>query len=508
MRPGRRSRRLLVWGTDANTARGAVPRAPEEPVADERKPFTTAVGLLRRTTPFLLLNAMVYAGFFLAIVAWLAAFGGLAAFFANRIEVLAFIFLLIAIGGPGALLALARRYLLYLVQGAHIAAATTLFLHGSIPDGQGQVAYGRAEVRKRFRDVSILFAVDRAVHGVVSAFTRKFVRIADMLPLGNAVSNLARIGATIVNRSVSYVDEAILSYAIAKEEDNVWRSARHGVILYAQSYKPILGAAVKIWLLGKVAFVALLIILGIPGVLLLLTFDAVWFQVVVFVAVVMLAWLIMAATYEPFAAVYTLVTYHRAIEGVEVNAVWDQRLQQVSKRFKEIVGKAQQGGGGPDPLDTATVPQEAMQLNDPNASPPDSSGPTGGGGGAGAGGNPLAGLRSASRGGGIGGMVGGLLSQVGQQSSPGQQPAQQPSPESPPAAQGPQPAPQAPPQAPAEPSAPPQAPPQGQQPPPSAAPAPQTPPAADPPSGTPEDDDGPGSASGSAPPPPPPPAGP
>ncbi|MFU8841267.1 MAG: hypothetical protein ACNA8R_11185 [Nitriliruptoraceae bacterium] len=385
-------------------------------MADERKPFTIAVGLLRRTTPFLLLNAVVYAGFFLLIVAWLAAFGGLAAFFANRIEVLAFLFLLIAIGGPGALLALARRYLLYLVQGAHIATATTLLFDGQIPEGQGQVAYGRAQVQSRFRDVSILFAVDRAVHGVVSTFTRSFVRIADMLPLGNAVSNLARLGATIVNRSVSYVDEAILSYAIAKGEANVWRSARHGVILYAQAYKPILGSAVKIWLLGKVAFIALLLVLGIPAVLVLLAFDAVWFQVVVFVAVVMLAWLIMAATFEPFAAIYTLVTYHQATEGVEVNAVWDQRLQQVSKRFKEIVGKAQQGGGGPDPLDTATVLPETMQLDGPNAraATPSTGGP--GGGGATGGGNPLAGLRSAGRSGGLGGMVGGLLSQVGQSS--------------------------------------------------------------------------------------------
>jgi hypothetical protein len=339
-------------------------------VADERKPFTIAVGLLRRTTPFLLLNAAVYAGFFLAILAWLGIFGGMAAFFANRIEVLAFVFLLIAIGGPGALLALARRYLLYLVQGAHIATATTLLFQGELPEGQGQVAYGRAQVQQRFRDVSILFAVDRAVHGVVASFTRKFVRIADMLPLGDAIASLARLAAGIINRSVSYVDEAILSYAIARDEPNVWRSARHGVILYAQAYKPILGSAVKIWLLGRVAFLALLVVLGIPGVLLLLTFDAIWFQIVVAVAVVMLAWLTIAATYEPFAAIYTLVTYHQAIEGVEVNAVWDERLQQLSKRFTEIVGKARQGGGT-DPLDGASTPQELRQLDQPaSAAPP------------------------------------------------------------------------------------------------------------------------------------------
>ena len=411
-------------------------------MTDERKPFSTAVGLLRRTTPFLLLNAGVYAGFFLAIVAWLAAFGGLAVLFSTRVELLAFIFLLIAIAGPGALLALARRYLLYLVQGAHIATATTLLLKGELPDGQSQIAFGRAQVQSRFRDVSFLFLLDRMIHGVVSTFTRSFVRIVDMLPLGGAFSNLARIGASIINRSISYVDEAILSYAIAKEQQNVWSSARHGIILYAQSYKPILGAAVKIWLLGRVIFLAVLLVLGIPGLLLLAVFDAIWFQAVVIVGVLMLAWLIVAATYEPFAAIYTLVTYHRAIEGVEVNAVWDQRLQQVSKRFRELVGKAREQTT--DALDTATVPQEVLEVDGsqqgPGGRPPAGAVGAGGGGQAGSGGgglggfsgggssgpsggNPLSAMRGGRRGG-LGGMVGGMLSQVAQQGQQGGQPPQ------------------------------------------------------------------------------------
>ena len=482
-------------------------------MADERKPFSIAVGLLRRTTPFLLLNAGVYAGFFLAIVAWLAAFGGLAVLFSTRVELLAFIFLLIAISGPGVLLALARRYLLYLVQGAHIAVATTLLLHDRIPEGQGQIAFGRAQVQSRFRDVSFLFLLDKLIHGVVSTFTRSFVRIVDMLPLGGAFSNVARIGATIVNRSVSYVDEAILSYAIATQQQNVWSSARHGVILYAQSYKPILGVAVKTWLLGRVIFLAVLLVLGIPGVLVLLAFDAIWFQAVVIVAVLMLSWLIVAATYEPFAAIYTLVTYHKAIEGVEVNAVWDQRLQQVSKQFREIVGKAQEQDGGTDPLDTTTVPPEVLELDasqqggaggsggQPPAGSAGAAGGSGGGsgaaggfggfgGGAGSGGNPLSAMRGGRRGGGLGGMVGGMLSQVAQQGQ------QQPPQGEPPQGQG---------QPQGQPQPPQGQPPQGEPPQGQGQPQPQLPPQGEPPVPLPAQPQPPeGDDDRQAPPPPPP----
>lgn len=449
----------------------------------DRKPFSTTMGLMRRTTPFLILNAVVYAGFFLAIVAWLGVFGFLAVFFSSRVEILAFVFMMIAIFGPGGILMFARRYLLYLMQGAHIAVATKLLIDGQIPDGKGQIAYGRDVVKQRFIDVSVLFALDRAIHGVVKTITRTFVRIVDMLPLGGGASNVARIGASIINRSLSYIDEAILSYAIARDSDNVWQSGRHGVILYAQAYKPILGAAVKIWLIGRVIFLAVLIVLALAAVPVVLAVDVVWFQVTVVVGTLLLAALIVRAVFEPFAAIYTLVTYHRAIEGVEVNAVWDQRLQGVSKRFREIVGKAQEQASAPDPLDQTTVPPAALQpgadaagvpasaqaATPPLAAPGQQPAPPPGGpqtapqqqgGSWGAAGS----FASMSRGGGrgaLGGIVGGAVAQaasgisraVEQQRAPG--PGQPPATDQPPGAPGAAAAPWATTNAPADPPAPP-----------------------------------------------------
>lgn len=433
------------------------------------KPFKTAVGLWRRTLPFIVLNVGVYAAFFLVVVVWLGIFGGLAAFFADRLPVLAFVFLIIAIGAPSAALAFARRYVLYLVQGAHIAVVTELLFRGQLPDGQSQVAYGRAKVQSLFRDVSILFAVDRIVDGVVKRITRRFVRLVDVLPLGGGASNVARWAAAIINRSLSYVDEAILSLALARGDDNVWKSARHGLILYGQAYKPVLGSAVKIWLLGRLVFLGVLLVVGIPGVLLMLAFDAVWFQIVVIVGTLLLASLTERAVFEPFATIYTLVTYHRAIDGLEVNAVWDQRLQKLSDQFRKLVGKAREADQAAqtfDPLDHAQVPPEQLEMGDGTAGAPGGGGaptmtqqpPPGGQGAGGFGG--MGGMRGGGRG--LGGMVGGLLSQAAQGMN---QPQQQPQQQQPPAAAPP------PPQQP-----PPPAPPQPQQPPPPAAPPPPQPP--------------------------------
>lgn len=473
----------------------------------DKKAFSTAVGLTRRTMPFLLLNLLVYGLFFLGTVLWLGIFGGIAFVTAERIPLVAIIAFIIGVGGPWPLIRLFRRYILYMVQGAHIAVSTKLLLEGSIPEGKGQVEYGRERVKELFRDVSILFLLDRLIDGTVRTFTRSFVRIVDMLPLGGAMSSVARIGATIINRSLSYVDEAILSYAVAKDQPNVWRSGRHGLILYAQAYKPILGTAVRIWLLGRLFWLAALLLIGVPGILLTLavvpTMEMQFLiQIIVVVAALILASMLEKAIFEPFAMIYTLTAYHRAIDGLEVNAVWDRRLQNVSKRFRELVGKAQEADGQVDPLDQVDVPQQAIESGNGGASPrgggvatqaPAGSQPSGGGG--------FAGLSSGGRrSGGIGGLVGGMISQAAGNIAQGQQaPGPSPAPGGGPAPAQQPPATNPPPAAQPPPGTPPSAPSQSPAPQPPAAPPPAGPPGAAPaPGGQPP---APGSPPGGPPPP-------
>ncbi len=312
-------------------------------------PFRQAVQLLTRTTPFLLFNLAIYGGFFLAVVLWLGFFGGLAILIGERVEFLAFIFLMIAVFGPGAILAFGRRYFLYLVKGTHIAVITKLLVDGQLPSGVNQITYGRRVVARYFKEVSVLFVLDRMVDRVVKRFTRRFVRLVDWLPLGGGASKVARWASAIVNRSLSYVDQAIISHAIAQDDQNIWRSARHGLILYAQAYPPILMTAVKVWLLGRVFFLTLLIVLGIPAVLFLFAFSAGWVQLLVIVGVLVLTSLLVRAVFEPFATAYTVLTFHHAIEGLDVDPTWDDRLQSVSGEFKKLIGRAREfeQGGGP-----------------------------------------------------------------------------------------------------------------------------------------------------------------
>jgi hypothetical protein len=324
---------------------------------EKKRYFRDSVGLLKRTTPFLMLNAGIYTAFFVATIVWLAVWGGLAALFAERLTLLSVVFFIIAIGVPGGVIAWARKWLLYMVQGAHIAVLSKFVHDEPVPAEMGQVEFGRELVKQNFRDMNVLFLLDRLIDGTLKAFSRRFVRIVNWLPLGNQATSVARLITQILQRSLSYVDEAILSYAIVQRSQNVWASSRHGIILYAQSYVPILKTAVKVWAAEKVAFIAVLVALAAPAYLLVSFVDVFAFQFAVAVGTLLAAWLITRSVFEPWAMTYVLVTYHRTVEGMTPDPVWDQRLQEVSDKFRELVGKAREatGPGEQDPLDGAAA---------------------------------------------------------------------------------------------------------------------------------------------------------
>ena len=294
--------------------------------------------------PLLGLNALVYIAFFIIAVVWFSVWTALAVLGTTLIHGFVGLFcFVIAVGFGGWIWRIARRYLLYLVKGAHIAAMTDTMTGRDVPGGLNQIKYGQEIIKKYFKDVSMLFGLDMLINGVVRALTGTVVNITNILPLPGSARKLLRVIRTIINRSLSYVDEAILSHAIRRREPNVWASARHGTILYAQGYKGILLNTAKIYVLGKVLDVVLFAVLLVPflGIAALLDTAAGGF---VFLAGLILAAigsrLIELAFYEPFALAYVLVTYHRETEGLEPDPEWDQRLQDMSGKFREIVGKA------------------------------------------------------------------------------------------------------------------------------------------------------------------------
>jgi len=297
-----------------------------------------AIGLLLKTLPFLGVRLGAYALLGLALGLYFAVAAGVAWLLGQLLAPLGVIIFLVAIAGAWGLARWAMRYFFYLLKAAHTAVLTELIVHGRTPEGS-QLDYGRRQVMQRFRDTSVMFAVDQTVDGVVRAFNRQFASVANLLPIPG-LNSLMAVLEKVTAFATTFIDEAVLSRAYYQREANVWQVAQDGIILYAQAWKPILLNAVALTAIQYLAVVVFLMILAVPAVLVGAAVGAPSFKAFLGVCVVLGALVLKLALGDALSLAATLIAYHRSTEGMEPDPDWQERLAQVSEKFRQLSDRA------------------------------------------------------------------------------------------------------------------------------------------------------------------------
>lgn len=294
-----------------------------------------AWSVLMKTFPCVLVRLIIYGviGFGAAVyvgVLWLMmkVFGGAGG-----------ILFIVGLAVLFGVLKLIQRYVLYLTKAGHVAVITEMLKNGRLPENSGQLAYGKDVVTSTFKEVSVLFAVDQMVTGIIKAFNRSVVNVAEVIPIPG-LDAVAKVAGMVVNYAVTYVDETILSFNLAHKERNIWNNARSGLVLYAQNWKPILSNATALALINIVGLVVLVVIMLIPfGLLALMTANEGLKMFFLFLALAF-GYGLKLAIINPFCLISTIITYNHAIEGQQPNADWEAKLEQVSDKFRELKEKA------------------------------------------------------------------------------------------------------------------------------------------------------------------------
>jgi len=302
-----------------------------------------ALGMMFKTLPFVLLRMAVYFGVALAYVLVTGAGAGVGwgvgGFGDSGFRASATLWGgVIGFGLVGAVVYLAREYVLYIVKAGHIAVLVKLIDGEQMPEGRSQIAYARQEVTKRFAQASILFGVDQLIKGVLHAITGLVRGIVSILPIPGAQQFVSVLQA-FLRVSVGFVDEVILAYAIRTDSDNAWASARTGLVLYAQNYKPMLrnAAWLALFVYG-LSFIVFLIMLA-PAALAVYLIPGAWSAGGVVFALVF-AWAVKAALLEPFAIACMMDVYFRTIDGQIPDPAWEAKLEGLSKKFGQLGQKA------------------------------------------------------------------------------------------------------------------------------------------------------------------------
>lgn len=308
-----------------------------------------ALRLMLKTMPFIVFRIMVYAGIAIAYVAvtgvgagvgWgIGAFGdddfrGASIFWGGAL----------GFGLTAGVLYFLREYILYIVKAGHIAVLVELIDGRPIPDGQGQITYATEVVKSRFAETSVLFAIDQLVKGVLGAIIGMVQGLAALLPIPG-LQNVVGLIRAFLRIAVGFVDEVILAYAIRTNSSNPWASAQTALVLYGQNYQVMLKNAAWLTIITYgLAFVVFLVMLA-PAALVVYLMPGGW-SAGGFVFALVFAWAVKAALIEPFAIACMMQVYFRTIEGQVPDPVWDQRLSEVSRKFRELKERAAQWMGG------------------------------------------------------------------------------------------------------------------------------------------------------------------
>ncbi len=296
-----------------------------------------------KTIPFMLIRLAAYLVFFLGICLYAAIVIGLAGWLKPN-GLGAFLFLAVFGGGGWSIIHFAQEYINYMIKAAHVAIIAELAVNGTVPDGFSMYAWGVERVKKQFITANVLFGLDRIVTGAVKQIQRVIGSIGSFLSFIPAIKGLTDVLNLFVDIILNYVDECILAMVFLKREENVWKTAADAIVLYVQNWKVILKTGGKLLILVLAFFLAAYFLFaglfsgifngaGATGM-------AGW---VSFLITIVFALTLKWAVLDSIVMVYMVSNYLQVAYNQEPAYDLYGKVEGMSKKFGQIMGKAREG---------------------------------------------------------------------------------------------------------------------------------------------------------------------
>jgi len=300
--------------------------------------FGQATSILFRTLPYVFLRMLLYFVFGIVfLIYWVIVFfigQGLA----HIHEIARVIVWIVAFALSFPITKLFREYFLYILKAGHVAVIAELATKGKLPDGVNQIEWGKKQVTERFKETSVVFLVDRLVSGVIRSINGIMGRIGGMFSAIPGMEGLVKFAQIVVRFSLTYVDESILARNFVTTNETVWQSAKSGVVLYAQCWKEILKTAVVLGVVAISSYAILVLILLVPAFAIGKTHPTL--EVIGILGAFVFAGVFKLAFFDPWALTSMIITYLKATQGKVPDRGWEEKIEAVSSKFKEIKQKA------------------------------------------------------------------------------------------------------------------------------------------------------------------------
>jgi hypothetical protein len=305
--------------------------------------MATALGLMRKTAPFLLFRIAVYFGI---AVAYVLATGtgagigyGVGGFGDDGFRISATTWGgLIGFGATAGVIYFMREYLLYVVKAGHIAVMVEALDGRDLPQGQSQITYAKTIITARFGEASVLFGIDQLIKGVINAITGLVQGLLTILPVPG-LSNIMGIVRAYLKLAVGLIDEVILAHGIRTRSENPYASAKEALVLYGQNAKPMMINAAWLTLFTWGLSIVVFFVMLAPAAAVVYIIPGAWAAGGVVFAL-LFAWAVKVAIIEPFAIACLLQAFFKVTEGQVPNPEWEAKIESTSAKFQTLGDKA------------------------------------------------------------------------------------------------------------------------------------------------------------------------
>ncbi|MDO4562418.1 MAG: zinc ribbon domain-containing protein [Clostridia bacterium] len=228
------------------------------------------------------------------------------------------------------------HYFGYMVKAGHIAIISQAVTTGQLPENQFEAA--KQMVTARFATSNVYFAIDKLVGGAVKQLQNALGKIGGMFDAVPGVGTIVSIGQMFIGISLGYIDECCLGYTFYKKDENAYKSAADGVVIYAQNWKTLLKSAAKTTLV-----VILAVILVTAACFLLFgglfrLFN--WNMLVAFLLALFTAIAIKYAFIDSWILTKTMVSYMEVAPSTQITFDLYDKLCKLSSKFKSLFEKA------------------------------------------------------------------------------------------------------------------------------------------------------------------------
>ncbi len=234
---------------------------------------------------------------------------------------------------------LIQKHFLYLVKTGHVAVIAHIVEHGEVPENQ--LSYGMTQVKEYFIESTALFGMSLVIDAVLKQFNRAVARITNMipLPLPPQLNALLTILQKSIGLAVRYLDNAIIAYMFVDRDENRWKSARDGIVLYGKTWKRVLGSALVIIFGMYVLSFVLLTLLAPTAVV--IDFLPTSIQFLSWLLVGGMVAIVHTGLVKPWVKTVIITTFLIEQRDHEPDLETREWIAERSGRFEEVIEKAE-----------------------------------------------------------------------------------------------------------------------------------------------------------------------